>query len=97
MQVQDFIATLSNKTAPSGLSILLQSLWLDGKGNWKAAHELVNEMEDRDACWVHAYLHRKEGDLSNAHYWYRRAGKKMPDHPLQKEWEEIVETLLNTK
>ena len=97
MQALDFIATLSNNTAPVGLSVLLQSLWFDGKGDWEKAHELVNEMEDRDACWVHAYLHRKEGDLSNAQYWYRRAGKKMPDHTLQKEWEEIVDTLLNAK
>ena len=68
---------------------LIQALELDKKGNWNAAHEIVQSYNSADACWIHAYLHRKEGDLGNANYWYRRAGKSMPDYSLAKEWETI--------
>ena len=59
------------------------------------AHTQIQDMEDSNAAWVHAYLHRKEGDMANAGYWYRRAGKNMPGIPLEKEWENIVEDLIN--
>ncbi|HVM87804.1 MAG TPA: hypothetical protein VMT76_06415 [Puia sp.] len=94
MTIENFKTSLSANQPPPGVSILLQSLWLDAKGNWHTAHELINDMEEQSAYWVHAYLHRKEGDLGNAKYWYTRAGKTMPSYALQKEWEEIVCALL---
>ena len=56
----------------------LHALWLDLNGNWDAAHRIVQQMSDTNAMWIHAYLHRKEPDLSNARYWYRSAGKSFP-------------------
>ncbi|MBS1946764.1 MAG: hypothetical protein JST47_03265 [Bacteroidetes bacterium] len=94
MNFGKFKQSLSGPEPPPGIPVLLQSLWLDAKGKWKDAHELVNGLEGAKAYWVHAYLHRKEGDSSNASYWYRRAGRLMPSCMLQKEWEEIVKALL---
>jgi hypothetical protein len=92
--IENFKSSLSSSQPSQGVSILLQALWHDAKGDWQAAHDLVDGLEESKAYWVHAYLHRKEGDASNANYWYRRAGKKMPEYSLQKEWEEIVTALL---
>ena len=72
----------------------LEALWEDGRGNWEAAHRIVGDLEDKNAAWVHAYLHRKEGDVSNADYWYRRAAKIRPSSSLEEEWSEIVKALL---
>ena len=95
MNLVDFKNSLTLAQPPEGISIPLQALWQDAKGDWAAAHDLVNELDlPKASSWVHAYLHRKEGDISNAGYWYRRAGKKMPDYSLQKEWEEITLALL---
>jgi len=79
---------------PLNTSPYLQSLWYDAKGNWEKAHTLIQDIEDKDASWIHAYLHRKEGDIGNADYWYRLAGKKRPTVSLEEEWENITETLL---
>ena len=79
---------------PAGLSPALQALWQDGAGNWTAAHELAQAAGDRDGAWVHAYLHRKEGDVTNAAYWYRLAGKPPAQSELPAEWEQIVRALL---
>jgi hypothetical protein len=87
--------TLSS--APVELSPALQGLWHDLQGHWDQAHEAVQDDESRQAAWVHAYLHRKEGDLGNAAYWYRRAGKSVYRGTLQAEWEEIVRELLQEK
>ncbi len=96
MNLHDFKLTLNAANPPDNLSIALQALWQDGKGNWSAAHKLVQSCEGELACdWVHAYLHRKEGDLSNAGYWYRRANQKMDDQPLAGEWEIIATSLLS--
>jgi hypothetical protein len=84
-------------TQPIALSPLLQAMWHDYHGNWEASHNIAQEINDRDGSWVHAYLHRKEGDSSNASYWYRKAGKSMPNTTLEKEWEEIVQSLLKDK
>ena len=70
------------------------ALWYDAKEDWEKAHELIQDIEDKNAAWIHAYLHRKEGDIWNADYWYRRAGKKRPDASLQNEWEQIATELL---
>jgi hypothetical protein len=72
----------------------LAALWHDARGDWKRAHECVQEGSDRDSAWVHAYLHRKEGDAGNAQYWYARAGRKMPKAGLPEEWTAIAAELL---
>ncbi len=94
MTFEDFKKSGSLANPPQNLPPLLRALWFDAKGDWNASHNLAQEIETSDGSWVHAYLHRKEGDDSNASYWYRKAGKKMPDISLGKEWEEIATTLL---
>ena len=79
---------------PPSLSTLLVALWHDSQGDWHKAHELAQDIETADGAWVHAYLHRKEGEASNANYWYRQAGKKISTQTLKQEWEEIVTELL---
>lgn len=74
---------------------LLHALWHDAHGDWSRAHELAQDIESRDGSWVHAYLHRKEGDEWNAGYWYRRAGKPVFKGPLNEEWEGIAAALLS--
>lgn len=78
------------------LSLPLQALWHDAAGNWTRAHELCQAAGSREGDWVHAYLHRKEGDISNARYWYSRSGRPspLPDTSLSEEWAAIAETLL---
>ncbi len=73
----------------------LRALWLDARGDWDGAHKCVDVLEDKDSMWVHAYLHRKEGDVSNARYWYARAGRPPQDGPLEDEWTEIAGALLS--
>jgi len=94
MNLKAFIESLHANTPPAGLNLGLQALWYDRRGDWSKAHELVQSQDDRTGAWVHAYLHRKEEDASNAAYWYRRAGELMKDVPLEVEWEQIVERLL---
>jgi len=94
MHFAAFQSSLSASEPPAGLNTYLQSLWHDGKGNWMLAHELIQDLEDKTAAHIHAYLHRKEGDVWNANYWYGKAGRRMPGHTLEKEWEEIVKGLL---
>ena len=76
------------------MSILLKALWHDAEGDRHKAHELAQDVVSPDGSWVHAYLHRKEGDVSNASYWYRHAGKVPASTSLEAEWEEIVAALL---
>jgi hypothetical protein len=73
----------------------LLALWYDGKGNWKSAHDQVDHLSGKSAARVHAYLHRKEGDLWNADYWYSKAGEKRPNISLKEEWEELVSRFLS--
>ncbi len=94
MNLISFKQSLTENNPPQNISVYLKALWQEGKGNWDKAHVLVQDLEDKNASWIHAYLHRKEGDIGNADYWYRRAGKKRPDVSLEKEWEEIVTALL---
>lgn len=72
------------------------ALWWDTKGNWEKAHELVDSLTTPNAARIHAYLHRKEGDLWNAEYWYRRAGKQLPEKSLEEEFEDLVKEMLIT-
>jgi hypothetical protein len=93
MDVKAFRETLKQQFPPSGLSAPLSALWWDGKGDWAQAHGLVDELETKDGMAVHAYLHRKEGAVSNANYWYTRAGKDFHRNSLDEEWEALVEGL----
>jgi hypothetical protein len=79
---------------PDGLSVALQALWWDAKGNWETAHERAQERDDQAGMRVHAYLHRKEGDQPNAAYWYRRCRASPATNTIEEEWEELVLTLL---
>lgn len=94
MTYNDFIATFSNEFPPEGISRQLESLWYDGKGDWQKAHDIADGPSDKLSARVHAYLHRKEGDLWNADYWYRRSGEKRPDMSLEQEWKSLVERFL---
>lgn len=94
MELQNFIYSLNQETPPPAISAYLQALWYDGKGNWDMAHTVIQDIDDEKAAWVHAYLHRKEGDNGNARYWYSRAGKIFPAVSLQQEWEIIVKAFL---
>lgn len=94
MTIEDFRASLRNDGPPAGLSLALTGLWWDAKGDWKRAHESAQQNEGPAGSWVHAYLHRKEGDSSNAGYWYSRAGKPHSKDSLDYEWLAITEALL---
>lgn len=94
MTLEQFRATLEHPAAPGGISPALQAMWEDAKGHWDAAHSIAQDIEDQTGSWIHAYLHRKEGDLGNAGYWYRRAGKPEAQDTLDEEWARIVLSLL---
>jgi len=95
MTLDQFRRSLDNAAPPPGLTPLLVALWHDGNGDWEAAHRVAQDVDDKEGAWVHAYLHRKEGDASNAGYWYRRAGRPHTGVTLDEEWSEIVTALLN--
>lgn len=94
MDVISFKKSLQQSLPPQGISLYLLSLWYDGKNDWENAHTIIQDSEDSTGSWVHAYLHRKEGDLLNADYWYKRAGKERPATSLEDEWEKITKALL---
>lgn len=79
---------------PPPVGPLLLALWHDAHGDWEAAHNIAQDIHTHDGSWLHAYLHRKEGDLWNAGYWYRQAGKPVHTGPLEEEWEELVRAFL---
>ena len=96
MTLADFEATLTQPKPPADLPPLVQALWHERRGDWTRAHEITQEIDNDDASWLHAYLHRREGDLSNARYWYRHAGKAPATGNLDDEWRVIVEALLGS-
>jgi hypothetical protein len=93
----DFKATLAGAAPAPHLGAPLAGLWWAAKGDWDRAHKLVQDESTPEAAWVHAYLHRVEGDLGNAGYWYRRAGRPAADDAVEAEWERIAATLLGDK
>ncbi|MFN4032810.1 MAG: hypothetical protein ACK4ME_04205 [Fimbriimonadales bacterium] len=93
MTLDEFKASLESETPP-GVSPALLGLWYDARGDWDRAHRTVQDDSSAASAWVHAYLHRKEGDIGNAHYWYRRAGKPPYNGSLESEWEQIAQALL---
>ena len=94
MTFDEFRHTLIDAEPSETLPPLLRALWKDARGDWGAAHEIAQGIDDRNGARVHAYLHRKEGDLGNAAYWYRRAGEPVATDALEDEWKRIVMALL---
>jgi len=94
MTLDEFKATLIAETPPPGLPPPLLALWHDARGDWDAAHRAAQDIESRDGAWIHAYLHRKEGDLGNASYWYGRAGRAVATTSVDQEWAELARELL---
>jgi hypothetical protein len=97
MTLSEFRASLSASEPPPDLAPLLRALWHDAKGDWDAAHHVAQDVLSSDGSWVHAYLHRKEGDAGNAAYWYQRASKPVAHDSLDEEWARIVEELLDRR
>jgi hypothetical protein len=95
MTLDEFKAARSANTTPGDLPPAVLALWHDAKGDWDGAHRAVQDLDDESGAWVHAYLHRKEGDASNAAYWYRRAGQPVARGALEDEWEAIAAALLS--
>jgi hypothetical protein len=94
MTLAEFKRSLSKPKPPPGLAPAISALWWAGKEKWDEAHDIVMHAEGKDSAWVHAHLHRVEGDLGNARYWYRQAGKPIPSQELNMEWDAIVRALL---
>jgi hypothetical protein len=90
--IEAFRKSLSG-AAPPPVSAPLVALWHDARGDWQRAHEVAQDVDDRDGAWVHAYLHRKEGDAGNARYWYQRAGRPAATDSLEEEWQRIAAAL----
>ena len=94
MDMATFERSLDDAAPPGGLSKPLQALWQEAKGAWDEAHSLAQADKGPTGAWVHAYLHRVEGDLRNAGYWYRRAGRPASEQALRDEWRAIATALL---
>ena len=94
MDLTAFEASIEGAAPPTGLSKPLQALWQEAKGAWDEAHDLAQADKGPAGAWVHAYLHRVEGDLRNAGYWYRRAGRPASEQALRDEWRAIATALL---
>ena len=97
MDIKAFRASLASAAPPDGLNLSLKALWFDARGNWDGAHDAAQADEGGAGDWVHAYLHRKEGDAGNAAYWYRRARKPVCQASLEEEWAAIVSELLTAR
>jgi len=97
MDVAEFCELTRLPSPPEGMDAVSSALWWDAKGDWTQAHHLVNDLGSPEAMAVHAYLHRKEGDASNAAYWYRRAGRKFHRPSLDAEWQALVEELVTSE
>lgn len=95
MNYEEFIAAVGENQPPVNLNKYLTILWYDSKGKWDIAHNLAQAIYNRNGSLLHAYLHRKEGDLANAAYWYSNADTEMPVNSLNEEWENLVHKYLN--
>jgi hypothetical protein len=93
MTYEHFIESLA-LVEPPMVSDELKALWFDAKGEWEKSHNIVQDMETREAALIHAYLHRKEGDIWNADYWYAKSNSKRPDVSLEEEWMKLVKQFL---
>jgi hypothetical protein len=97
MSPADFRTSLSGAAPAPSLDAPLAGLWWAAKGQWDQAHKIVQDESSAGAAWVHGYLHRVEGDLGNAGYWYRQAGQPVATDSLESEWQRIVAALLGTR
>lgn len=96
MTLKEFKETLNKSgEVPEQIPLTLQALWYDAKGDWDGAHRIISKIKTREGAWVHAYLHRKEGDLINSRYWYRKADRPESQDKLEQEWENISYFLLS--
>jgi hypothetical protein len=95
MTLAEFKRSLSKSRPPDGLAPALAGLWWAGKDDWDKAHKIVMDEGGKECAWVHAYLHRVEGDTENARYWYKQAGKPAASGPLPTEWAAITTDLLS--
>jgi hypothetical protein len=95
MKLDELKRTLSSAAPPDNIAGPLAGLWWAAKGDWDTSHKIVQDDESREAAWVHAYLHRVEGDLPNASYWYRTAGQPVASGALDAEWSAIATALLD--
>jgi hypothetical protein len=94
MELEQFRESLKASAPTAELPLVLAALWWDAKGDWQKAHECAQQDETPDHAWVHAYLHRKAGDLPNARYWYHQASRPVANGELEHEWTRIAQTLL---
>lgn len=94
MTLDELKSSLASAEPPAGLSPVLRALWHDARGDWDAAHRVAQDVPGEDGAWVHAYLHRKEGDSGNASYWYGRARQPVAVDSLSEEWNRIATALL---
>ncbi len=97
MNLEEFKQSLTKSAPHEKASKPLQAMWHDAKGNWDEAHAVAQSVNDTTGAWVHAYLHRKEGDASNASYWYSCANRSVPKVTLEEEWDQITSELLAAK
>jgi hypothetical protein len=88
--LDNFKKSFQDDSPSATLSVYAKALWWAGKGNWDKAHDLIQDVNDSKASQIHAYLHRVEGDISNANYWYMKAGTSMPDQSLEEEWADLL-------
>jgi hypothetical protein len=92
--LEEFRSSLALPNPPNNLSDYLKAMWYAKKEDWVKSHDIAQNIDDKNGSLIHAFLHRQEGDLWNAEYWYRKAGKLMPDYSLDKEWDEIIAIFL---
>ena len=95
MDLTEFRASVAQAAPPDGISLALQTLWWDAKGDWNRAHTCAQQDEGKTGSAVHAYLHRKEGDMRNAGGWYSRAGREPATVSLDEEWQSLAEEMLS--
>lgn len=94
MDKSSFLQSLQSDEPPFQISSYGMALWFDAKGNWEKAHQIVQDISDNRAARIHAYLHRKEGDIFNADYWYQRANVERPFITIDEEWEMLLNELV---
>ena len=94
MTYDQFLDSVGAAAPPDDVSETLTSLWWDKKGDWDRAHSIAQSIPTAQGSAVHAYLHREEGDMWNADYWYSRAGRQRPSIPLEQEWQQLVEEMI---
>jgi hypothetical protein len=94
MQFDEFINSTKEDASPQSLSEPLQAMWYARKGDWETAHNIAQSISSELGSWIHAYLHRVEGDLSNADYWYKRAGKPQFQGSTEAEADDIINSIL---